>query len=1253
MRSAARMLVIAMFASTLLAVVPTAASAGVPTTPPTVVGSGIVGQLLTASPGTWTPTNSSRTFSYQWLRCIPACTPVTGVGTNPNYAVVSADAGYRLRVRVTANDGGVAYSAMTPRAALATAPALVTAPVLAGTAQVGLAVTMTSGAWNYRPRSFTYAWERCSSATTCAIIPGATLDGYMPTQADVGLALRGIVTAIGSGASTPVRTGFSSPVTAGTLGSDVLTPAAVTTTLRPGQSQAVPDTLTLAALPRRADIVLALDTTGSMGSALTAARTEAADLVTQVRSQIPGARFAVADFQDPDLGTCENPTSSCVFGGTAAGRADHAYQLGQPLTYDTAAVQSALASLTLGFGGDLPESYNRMFREATTSAELGYVEGARRFLVVLGDNRPHDSVQASVLPACANTSPSLADPGRDELAGTADDLRTANSLDALKATGSTLLMVHYNSAVPLACFQQMAARTGGTAASGDSGSLATLIAQQITTAATRINDVAMRVDPPALSSWVTFGAFSPAEGVGGFRLAPATLTIPSTVKVPPGTAPGVYELTVTAVADGADRATQTITVTVLPEIQISASSVSVGEGDGTATVTVSLSGASTDEVRVDLTTVGGDATGGGSDYASTSQTVVFAPGQTSATVHVPIVQDVVDEPDERFFVSLSNPVGAVVRPLTPTETAPTITILDDDDAPRLFVDDVSVGEAAGQLVFTIRRVGQTSREVHVEVTPSGGTASDGDDVTLPAPHFVTLPLDIFAPTGSTTVSVPVTDDALDEADETVLLTIAPFGGTATIGDGSATGTIVDDDDAPTASVSDVALAEDDDPARTVGVPVSLDAPSGLAVKLDYTLYPGPFADPTAALGTGTVSIPAGTTATTITVPVPGNLLDEPDRSYLVVLDGFANAGAGDSDALVTLADDDDAPTVTIAPATIDEGAGTATVLVGLSAASGRDITVTVATGDGAAVAPLDYTATTTTLTFPAGTTSLPLAVPVVDDVLDEDDVETFTVAATGASFAVAGDIATMGIADDDATPTLSITDVTILEPNAATANAVLDITLSAVSGRDVTVRVDAHDGSATTPGDYTDLGTTLTIPAGVAGTVVAIPIVGDVTPEATETLRVVLSNAVNAAIADGEGLVTVTDDDNRPPSCTGVASSAAELSPPNHRLVPVALAGATDPDGDAVTLVVTGVTSDEPTNGLGDGDTPVDAVLGAADSLVDLRAERAGGGDGRVYVVSYRADDGRGGSCTGSVAVAVRKGTKDAVDSGQAYDATN
>lgn len=128
---------------------------------------------------------------------------------------------------------------------------------------------------------------------------------------------------------------------------------------------------------------------------------------------------------------------------------------------------------------------------------------------------------------------------------------------------------------------------------------------------------------------------------------------------------------------------------------------------------------------------------------------------------------------------------------------------------------------------------------------------------------------------------------------------------------------------------------------------------------------------------------------------------------------------------------------------------------------------------------------------------------------------------------------------------------------------------------------------------------------------------------------------------------------NDPPACGAARALAPMLWPPNHKLVPVQIAGVTDPNNQNVTIRVTGVTQDEPVNGLGDGDVSPDAVLQGNDLL--LRAERSGTGNGRVYRLGFTADDGDGGTCSGSVNVTVphSKGQgATAVDDGQLYDAT-
>jgi hypothetical protein len=129
--------------------------------------------------------------------------------------------------------------------------------------------------------------------------------------------------------------------------------------------------------------------------------------------------------------------------------------------------------------------------------------------------------------------------------------------------------------------------------------------------------------------------------------------------------------------------------------------------------------------------------------------------------------------------------------------------------------------------------------------------------------------------------------------------------------------------------------------------------------------------------------------------------------------------------------------------------------------------------------------------------------------------------------------------------------------------------------------------------------------------------------EPGESVRCVFTNKKRPAVPP-----------NRPPTCTATAGPDL-LWPPNHKYRLVDIGGASDPDDDRVTLRITGVTQDEPLNGLGDGNTAPDAKRAAAAHQVYVRAERSGRGDGRVYRIVLTGSDGKGGTCVGTATVGV------------------
>jgi hypothetical protein len=109
---------------------------------------------------------------------------------------------------------------------------------------------------------------------------------------------------------------------------------------------------------------------------------------------------------------------------------------------------------------------------------------------------------------------------------------------------------------------------------------------------------------------------------------------------------------------------------------------------------------------------------------------------------------------------------------------------------------------------------------------------------------------------------------------------------------------------------------------------------------------------------------------------------------------------------------------------------------------------------------------------------------------------------------------------------------------------------------------------------------------------------------------------------------------NPPPTMSSVSVSPAALGPPNHKLVPVTLSYSVS-DNCGTPVCSLSVSSNEPINGTGDGDASPDWVI--QDSKhVSLRAERRGGGGGRIYTLLVSCQDSAGGvtSKTATVTVA-------------------
>jgi len=311
---------------------------------------------------------------------------------------------------------------------------------------------------------------------------------------------------------------------------------------------------------------------------------------------------------------------------------------------------------------------------------------------------------------------------------------------------------------------------------------------------------------------------------------------------------------------------------------------------------VSLSIPAPGPVSVAWATQPGSATPG-SDYVTSSGSLDFAAGESRKVISVAVLGDAIPEPNETFFVNLSNPVGAVLQRSTAIGT-----IL-NDDGPTISVTDTSILEGTGagvtNLAFTVITSQTSASPITVNYATADGTATAGSDYTATS-GTVTLPPGV----ASVVVLVPVMRDSLVEPNETMFLNLSNAVG-ATIFDGQGVGTIIADDGL-LVSIGDKTTPEGNTGFTPVTFTVTLSAPAPGTVTVDYATTDGTATAPLDYIATsGTVTFNPGDQTKTVTVQVVGDTEQEPYETFFVDLSnatGGANIGDGRGQGTITNTD---------------------------------------------------------------------------------------------------------------------------------------------------------------------------------------------------------------------------------------------------------------------------------------------------------------------------------------------------------------
>ncbi len=678
---------------------------------------------------------------------------------------------------------------------------------------------------------------------------------------------------------------------------------------------------------------------------------------------------------------------------------------------------------------------------------------------------------------------------------------------------------------------------------------------------------------------------------------------------------------------------------------------------------------------------------GAATYSDTSGTVVFGPGDATATVTIDPSADTTVEPDETVILTVTSGVGYNVG----SPDSATGTITNDDTNVSVAVSPGSVAEdGATNLVYTFTRTGVTSGALTVSFSV-GGTATFGpspDDYTQTgATTFTTTSGSVTFATGNSTATVtinPETDSTV-EPDETVDLTLTPGAGYNVGSPSSASGTITNDDTDVSVAVSPASVAEDG-ATNLVYTFVRSGVTSGaLTVNFSVggTATFGPSPDDYTQTGattftttSGSVTFAPGNSMATVTVNPETDTTIEPDETVILSLTSGAGYNVSSPfSATGTITNDDADVSVAVSPAAVTEDGATNLVYTftrtGFTAGA---LTVNFAVGGSATFGPSpdDYTETgastfTTTsgsVTFAPGNSTASVTVnPETDTTAESDETVVITLTAGASYNVVTPNSATGTILNDDTLVSVVVSPTSTAEGG---ANLVYTFTRTGPTASAVTANFSVG-GTASFPADYSQSGATtftpptatVTFGVGSSTATVTVTPLTDCTVEGDETVEFTVQPGSGYGVGSpntATGTITNTPDSGAP-TITLIPNVNMTLWPPNHDYTSVAVtdfvASASDdcdPTVDVNSVYILKISSDEAEDGAADGNTLNDIVIGASCRTAQLRAERSASGNGRVYTITFKVKDSAGNSTTATAQVTVRTSPNNpAVDSGAVY----
>ncbi|MCU7892237.1 MAG: S8 family serine peptidase [Candidatus Thiodiazotropha sp. (ex Ustalcina ferruginea)] len=343
-------------------------------------------------------------------------------------------------------------------------------------------------------------------------------------------------------------------------------------------------------------------------------------------------------------------------------------------------------------------------------------------------------------------------------------------------------------------------------------------------------------------------------------------------------------------------------------------SYSIDEETKRLVITVRRLGGSAGEVSVDYHTSDGDARER-RDYSGTSDTLTFADGETLRSFEVPILDDQLDEENESFYLTLSNPRGSVSLG---NQTEVEVTILDDDGIGTFSFDAISyaVNESRREAFVNVLRTGATSGTAEIEYRIVSDTATADVD-------YIAGDGKIHFSHGESEkqIHIELVDDKDFEGNERFQLLLSNSDDDAEIGEpASTTVTILDDDpDSRIASIHFDAVSYDiSENSSVVTIEVVRTGNTEGIVSIEYTTLDGSARHDREYLeSSGKLTFLPGSTRQSLTVKIINDGVYKKESSFSLQLSNASDGAvvSQPSAAIVRILDDDALPFVSFHTAT--------------------------------------------------------------------------------------------------------------------------------------------------------------------------------------------------------------------------------------------------------------------------------------------------------------------------------------------------